>query len=937
MTILGTVWGKAAVVRIRARRIFVFGTVLASLLLVTLPRAFALVPERRISQSGHTVWRFQDGAISPDRFLWMTTALGLMRFDGVRFLPWQTPQGQSRPGTHFSAEFGSRDGSLWIGITRGLGRWNYGQLRTYTGAEHPAGINAIIEGDSRTIWATRYGLVFLFLAILTGLFSLRLRHLERQRDALRKSEKELRDVIDTIPATVWSALPDGSNTYINKRFLEYSGLSAEQTAGSGWQGAIHPDDLERQVGKWMEAVASGKPLENEVRFRRSDGQYRWHLDRGVPLRDEAGNIVKWYGVVTDIEDRKRAEEALRSSEQRFRLIVDSIPGLVCTMSATGEVQLLNRQVREYFGKSPEELKRWATSDAVHPDDLPRVTSAWARSIETGHPYDIEHRCRRGDGVYRWFQVRALPVRDAEGRITGWYNLLTDIDDRKRAEEALQQTQLYFVEGQRLAQMGSWAFNSFGVFVYWSQELFKIYGLDPQKGVPTLEQYLATVHPQDRDFVANTIKRMLAERAGCDVKKRIVRPDGEQRYIRCVGIPVVEGEALNGFLGTAMDITEQELLTQELERQQAHLTEAQKLIHTSSWAWRLADRKAVHLSEEWYRIYGLDPVEGAPSWDEYLERVHPEDRPRWKDMFERAIVEKADYEQEFRILLPNGIVKWIHTVGHPVLSKTGDLEGFVGSSTDITELNSAEQEREKLRQLEADLAHTNRVSTLGEMAASLAHEIKQPIAAAITSANSCIEWLAHEPPNLDRARAAAARINKYGNRAAEIIDRIRSFYKKSSPQRELVDVNGIIQEMLTLLKGEADRYSVAMRAELAADLPKIMADPVQLQQVFMNLMLNAIEAMKDAGGELKVKSELEDRQLEFSVSDTGVGLPTEKLDQIFSAFFTTKPQGSGMGLAISRSIVESHGGRLWATANGRQGAIFNFTLPTRTTESSPLVA
>jgi signal transduction histidine kinase len=301
------------------------------------------------------------------------------------------------------------------------------------------------------------------------------------------------------------------------------------------------------------------------------------------------------------------------------------------------------------------------------------------------------------------------------------------------------------------------------------------------------------------------------------------------------------------------------------------------------------------------------------------------------------VEKADYDQEFRILLPNGKVKWIRTVGHPIHSDNGNLEQFVGSSTDITELKSAEQEREKLRQLEADLAHTTRVSTLGEMAASLAHEIKQPIAAAITSANSCIEWLAHEPPNVARARIAAARIDKYGNRAAEIIDRIRSFYKKSPPQRELVDVNGIIYELFSLLKGEADRFSVAMRMELSAELPKITVDRVQLQQVFMNLMLNAIEAMDESGGALTVTSEMQDSQLQFSVSDTGVGLPVEKIDQIFSAFFTTKPQGSGMGLAISRSIVESHGGQLWATANSGGGATFHFTLPIHVTESSPLVA
>jgi C4-dicarboxylate-specific signal transduction histidine kinase len=286
---------------------------------------------------------------------------------------------------------------------------------------------------------------------------------------------------------------------------------------------------------------------------------------------------------------------------------------------------------------------------------------------------------------------------------------------------------------------------------------------------------------------------------------------------------------------------------------------------------------------------------------------------------------------------DGEYRWFLSRVVPLRDSGGKIVKWYGISTDIEDRKRAENERERLRQIEADLAHVNRVSTLGEMAASLAHEIKQPIAAAITSANSCIEWLAHEPPNLDRARAAAARIDKYGNRAAEIIDRIRSFYKKSPPQRELVDVNGIIQEMLTLLEGEATRSSIAMRTDLSGELPKIMVDRVQLQQVFMNLMLNAIEAMSDSAGELTVKSELQDGQLQFSVSDTGVGLPTEEMDQIFSAFFTTKPQGSGMGLAISRSIVESHGGRLWASANSGAGATFHFTLPIQVTESSPLVA
>ncbi len=700
---------------------------------------------------------------------------------------------------------------------------------------------------------------------------------------------------------------------------------------------IHPEDLEFVFRVAEEAVRGGLRTDVEHRIIRPSGELRTVHSQGDLKKDASGRPCQMFGTVQDITDRKRAEEELRRSQ--FYLSEGQRVAHMGSwaFNATGFTYWSSELFRVHGldpRNKPPTVEEYLA--LVHTEDRAFMKQGIATMLDDHLAFDFTKRIVRPDGEIR--QVRCVGVPVTQGGIfQGFLGTGMDVTEQERLTEELRLSEQYLSEGQRLARMGSWAFNPSGFFDYWSQELFTIYGLDPQKGAPTLEQYLATIHPQDRDFMANTIKRMHAERSGCDVKKRIVRPDGEQRYIRCVGIPVVEGEVLRGFLGTAIDITEQELLTQELERRQAHLTEAQKLTHTGSWAWRLADRKTVHLSDEFYRIYGFDPADGSPTWEEYLERVHPEDRLKWTDTIERAIVEKADYDQEFRILFSNGKVKWIHTVGHPVLSAAGDLEQFVGSSTDITELKSAEQEREKLRQLEADLAHTNRVSTLGEMAASLAHEIKQPIAAAITSANSCIEWLAHEPPNLDRARTAAARIDRYGNRAAEIIDRIRSLYKKSPPQRELVDVNGIIQEMFSLLTGEATRYSVTMRTELAAELPQIMADRVHLQQVFMNLMLNGIEAMEDSGGELTVKSELQDGQLQFSVSDTGVGLPMEKMDQIFSAFFTTKPQGSGMGLAISRSIVESHGGRVWATANDGRGATFHFTLPIQVTESSPLVA
>jgi PAS domain S-box-containing protein len=793
---------------------------------------------------------------------------------------------------------------------------------------------AIAPAFYQTVWF-RSLCVFLFLAVLAGLFRLRLRHLERQRDALRKSEQELRDVIDTIPATVWSTLPDGSDTYVNKRIVEYSGMSAEQTTGSGWKAAIHPDDLERHAGKWMEAIATGTPYEDEARFRRSDGQYVWHLDRGVPLRDEDGNIVKWYGVTTDIEDRKRAEQALQQN-QTYLAEGQRLAHMGSWAFNANGFEYWSSELFRIHGLDPSDKPPTVEEylALVHPEDRAFIKQGITDMLAGHCAFDFTKRIVRRDGEIRSVRCVGVPVTHA-GSFHGFVGTGMDVTEQERLTEELRRSERYLTEGQRLAHMGSWAFNPSGFFEYWSHELFKVYGLDPQKGAPTLEEYLATLHPQDRESMAETIKRMHAERTGCDVKKRIVRPDGELRYVRCVGIPVVAGEVLKGFLGTAMDITEQELLTQELERRQAYLSEAQKLTHTGSWAWRVSDRSAVHLSGELYRIYGATPAQGA-NWEMRVERVHADDREKWRETIERAIRERSDYDLEFRIIWPNGTIKWIHSVGHPIISASGDLEQFIGSSTDITERKSAEEEHEKLRQLEAALAHINRVSMLGEMAATLAHEIKQPIAAAITSANTCVEWLAHEPPNLDRARAAAARIDKYGNRAAEIIDRIRSFYRKSPPQRELVDINEIIQEIFTLLKGEATRSSIEMHTNLSAELPKIRVDRVQLQQVFMNLMLNGIEAMEDSGGELTVQSELQDDYLEFSVSDTGLGLPAET-DQIFSAFFTTKPQGSGMGLAISRSIVESHGGRLWASTNGERGATFHFTLPTQVPHSSPLGA
>ena len=516
-------------------------------------------------------------------------------------------------------------------------------------------------------------------------------------------------------------------------------------------------------------------------------------------------------------------------------------------------------------------------------------------------------------------------------------LLTSWMDRRFAaktlelqEEKLQRSEAYLAEAQRLSRTGSWArVSATGAMRYWSEECYRVLGFDPHDGLPRFETFLQRVHPDDQAKVREISAAAGRDKVDYETDYRIVHPGGEIRDIHVVAHPVFNPSGdLVEYVGTVMDVTERKHTEEKLRQSEAYLAEAQKLTHTGSWVWEVPARRALHLSEEWYRVYGFDPKEGMAAWNKRLERIHPDDRAGRQQAIDRAISEKSDYEIEYRILLPGGAVRHVHSVGHPVLNASGDLVQFVGSSTDITERKQAE---EALRQAQTDLARISRITTMGELTASLAHEVNQPIAAAITDANTCLRWLARDPPDIEEAREAASRTIRDATRAAEIISRVRQLFKKGTPERELVDVNQIIEEMVVLLRSEAARASISVRTELAADLPHVMGDRVQLQQVLMNLMMNSIDAMRDVDGtrELTIHSEPgENEQLVVSVSDTGIGLPPQKAKQIFDAFFTTKSHGTGMGLRISRSIVESHGGRLWAADNPPRGASFHLALPSK---------
>jgi formate hydrogenlyase transcriptional activator len=383
----------------------------------------------------------------------------------------------------------------------------------------------------------------------------------------------------------------------------------------------------------------------------------------------------------------------------IQLLVDSIPALIHTARPDGYLDYFNKPWLEYLGATLEQVSGWNWKAFIHPEDVDGIVAKWLACLASGEVFEYETRVRRADGEYRWMFHHKIPLRDERGNIVKWYGSSLDIEERKTAEEqlrrnsqTLQRSEFYLAEGQRLGHMGSWAFDPDG-FDYWSPELFRMYGLDPASKAPSVQEYLGFIHSQDRQSMADLINRLVAEATPFDATKRIVRPDGEVRYIRCVGVPLVDSQSLKKYVGSAIDVTEHEILTQELRRREAYLAEAQRLSQTGSWAWS-PDQDIRYWSEECYRVLSFDPQDGLPQFEEFFQRIHPDDQPGFRELIQTAIREKGEWEADYRIVHPDGPVRDIHVVGHPVLSTSGDLIEFVGTVIDVTERKRADEERRR---------------------------------------------------------------------------------------------------------------------------------------------------------------------------------------------------------------------------------------------------
>jgi PAS domain S-box-containing protein len=509
--------------------------------------------------------------------------------------------------------------------------------------------------------------------------------------------QDIRLVVDTIPTLAWSAGPDGSADFFNQRWLDYTGLSGEQALGSGWQIAIHQDDLPRILEVFREALNSVKPFEVEGRLRRFDGEFRWFLFRGSPLRDRSGEVAKWYGTNTDLEERKLAEDALRKSEERWRSVFENSAIGVALADHNGRFLTANHVFQAMVGYTEEELRALHILDLTH-EDYRQANWALITELLEGkrRQFQIEKKHRRKDGGLIWVSNNVSLVPGTE-RVPRFIMALSeDITERKRTEEALRRSEAYLAEAHRLAKTGSWAYSPAAEkCIYWSDEMLRIFGLDPQTtDLPNREEFLRLVHPEDRDRFNERIDKAFGEKADFVQDYRIVLTDGTVKHIHGIGHPVLDetGNVIE-YVGTDVDVTERKRGEDALRASEAFLLYAQRLTRTCSWRHEVLSDK-VTVSPEGLVMYGIEPEDDASSADFYFRRMHPKDRPEVEQAYAAALLRKTDFEAGFRIVRPDGTIINTRSVGHPILDERGNLLEFVGASIDVTEHHRARANLEK---------------------------------------------------------------------------------------------------------------------------------------------------------------------------------------------------------------------------------------------------
>ena len=595
-----------------------------------------------------------------------------------------------------------------------------------------------------------------------------------------------------------------------------------------------------------------------------------------------------------------------------------------TIDHEGCITEFNPAAERTFGYRRDEILGRQLADVIIPPALrERHREGFARYLATGDAQVLGRRIEltavRADGSE--FPVELAITRIPLGGPPSFTGYLRDITERKQSEEELRRSEAFLAQGQSLTLTGSLWWDVSTGEVIWSDETFRLMEV-PKSIKPTVELALTRVHPEDRSLVREMVDRSAREGANMDFEPRLIMPDGSVKHVHVV-LQNIGQPGKPEFVGAVTDITERKRAEAELRRAYDHLTEAQRLSQTGSFTADL--EKDEHFwSEEFYRICGFEPG-SAVTIQRLGEVVHPEDVALYEGAIGRALA-GTDPDFYFRIVTSRGVVKHLRGFAHRI----ADRPVFVGAVQDVTTSRMAQ---EALNRAGAELAHASRATTLSALTASIAHEVNQPLSGIITNASTCLRMLEAAPPDIDGARETARRTIRDGNRASDVITRLRALFGKREFTPEPLDLNEATREVIALSSNDLQRNRIILQSELADDLPIVTGDRIQLQQVILNLLRNASDAMVDVHDrprQLLIKTEPEDsNRVRVTVRDAGIGLPPQSLDSLFDAFYTTKSGGMGIGLFVSRSIVEKHQGRLWAKPNDGPGATFSFSIPLQT--------
>ena len=790
--------------------------------------------------------------------------------------------------------------------------------------------------------------------------------LARTEEALRAREMSFQLIVDSTPVPVAVTTPTGEVEAVNQPTLDYFGKTLEELRG--WQASdvVHPNDLQNTIATQQRAHETGTAYNVESRHRRADGIYRWFNVRGFPLRDNEGRILRWFHLLIDIDDRKRVEAQLAGEKHLLEMVAaggpltDVLTALCRFVEDTAAdckcgVYLIDWSGPTFHtGAAPsmpatfnDALEGLTVEAAAGPCALAALTGSQVIAEDLGSDLHWQQSLIRPLALGHGLRAQwSTPICSRDGRVLGTFaifqdhpssptqvqqDLITQVThiasiaiERALADEALRSSERNLSLTINTIPTFISVSRPDGTVLSVNQAALDYHGItleDVQK-----EDFRTRFfHPDELERLREERKEALKRPLPFEYEQRALGKDGKYRWflVRCNPLLDDQGR-IDRWYATAFDIEGQKQAQEDLRRSEAFLAEAQRLTSIGSFSWLVATNE-ITWSEELYRIYEFDP--GIKITLEIIRtRVHPEDLALYEKMVEQARNGADDFEWQYRLLMPDQSIKHMHAVAQAMRDPNGQLE-YIAAVRDVTARRLSDEALDKAR---SELAHVARVMSLGALTASIAHEVSQPLSGIITNASTCMRMLDAEPPNVDGAKETAKRTIRDGRRAAEVITRLRALFSRKDVIIEPVDLNETTREVIALSRSELERNRVIVRPTLTDNLPLVKGDRVQLQQVILNLLRNASDAMSTVYNRprmLLIRTEqCADATVQLSVQDVGRGFGAESLNRIFEAFYTTKADGMGIGLAVSRSIIENHHGRLWATPNKGPGVTFSFSIP-----------